>query len=101
MKIIKKIVPIIFIVIFAIVLSILFFFDGMDYHLKRNLRPKDIYDAKVIKEYVDMEVVKRLDTERQLNYNVTNIPASGSIVEQLDSIIRNQDISQEVSHQRL
>lgn len=36
MKIIKKIVPIIFIVIFAIVLSILFFFDGMDYHLKRN-----------------------------------------------------------------
>ena len=71
------------------------------YHLKRDLRPKDIYDAKVIKEYVDMEVVKRLDTERQLNYNVTNIPASGSIVEQLDSIIRNQDISQEVSHQRL
>lgn len=36
MKIIKKIVPIIFIVIFAVVLSILFLFDGMDYHLKRK-----------------------------------------------------------------
>lgn len=48
-----------------------------------------------------MEVVKRLDIERQSNYNITNVPASGSIVEQLDSIIRNQNISQEVSHQRL
>ena len=75
------------------------------YHAKRDSRPKDRYDAQVIKKYVDMGVVRRLDTERQSNYNVANVPASGSIVEQLDSIIRNrnidQNISQEVGHRRL
>ncbi len=71
------------------------------YHAKRDSRPKDRYDAQVIKEYVDMDVVKKLDIEKQHNYSIANVPASGCIVEQLDSIIKNQDISQEVSYSRL
>ena len=60
------------------------------YYVKRNSRPKDKYDAQIISKYVDMKIVEKLDSERGLNYNVNNKPASGSIVNQLDTTIRKK-----------
>lgn len=71
------------------------------YHAKRDSRPKDRYDAQIIQDYIDMGIVKRLDTERQANYNIDNKPASGSVVEQLDELINRQSIEQNVGHRRL
>lgn len=71
------------------------------YHAKRDSRPKDKYDAQVIRNYVDMDVVHRLDAEKQANYNINNKSAVDSVVEQLDRIITEQNIVQSVSHRRL
>lgn len=71
------------------------------YHEKRDSRPKDKYDAQIIRNYVDMDVVHRLDTEKQANYIINNKTAVGSVVEQLDRIINKQNIVHNVEHRRL
>lgn len=70
------------------------------YHSKRDSRPKDKYDAQIIKNYVDMNIVYRLDTQRQANYSVNNKIAVNSVVEQLDRIINGQDINQDFRYQK-
>lgn len=57
------------------------------YHAKRDLRPKDRYDAKIVESFVDMNIVHRLDTEKQGNYSVDGVLVSQSIVEKMDEII--------------
>lgn len=60
--------------------------DGI-YHAKRDSRPKDKYDAQIVEIFVDMNIVHRLDTEKQGNYSVNDVLVSESIVEKLDEII--------------
>ena len=62
------------------------------YHSKIKGRPKDRYDANLISEYVDQEIVRKLDVGRSQNYGVNNKKAEGSVVEKLDRIINEQDI---------
>lgn len=62
------------------------------YHAKRNSRPKDKYDAQVIRNYVDMDVVNKLDAEQQINYNINNKCVVDSVVEKLDRIITERNI---------
>lgn len=77
------------------------------YHAKRNSRPKDRYDAKVIESFVDVNIVNKLDSNRDRNYNVDGIMVVDSIVEKLDEMIAQgkqvSDInidSHSSSHQR-
>lgn len=74
------------------------------YYSKKGSRPKDEYDAKIIESYVDMEIVSRLDNEKQDNYTTQNRAYDSNVVAQLDKTIRNQNndetIIQEVGHQR-
>ena len=46
----------------------------------------------MISEYVDQEIVRKLDVGRSQNYGVNNKKAEGSVVEKLDRIINEQDI---------
>ena len=50
------------------------------YNLKKNSRPKDRYDASIIKDSVDLKIVHQLDTQKQDNYDVKGKSASDSIV---------------------
>lgn len=42
------------------------------YNAKKNSRPKDRYDASIIKDSVDLEIDYRLDTEKGNNYDINN-----------------------------
>ena len=77
------------------------------YHAKRDSRPKDKYDAQIVESFVDMNIVHRLDTEKQGNYSVNDVLVSESIVEKLDEIIAQRKQlgedyggKQPVSHRR-
>ena len=50
------------------------------YNSKKNSRPKDRYDATIIKESIDLMIDYQLDTQKQNNYDVKRKDASDSIV---------------------
>ena len=50
------------------------------YNFKKNSRPKDRYDASIIKDSVDLMVDYKLDTQKQDNYDVKEKNANESIV---------------------
>lgn len=60
------------------------------YNAKKNGRPKDKYDAKIIKDFVNLDIDYKLDTEKQDNYDVNNQSAENSKVQQMERIIENQ-----------
>lgn len=70
--------------------------NTMEYHIKLNhwrkfITQKEIQDLKtnmtIVESFVDMNIVHRLDTEKQGNYSVNDVLVSESIVEKLDEII--------------
>ena len=54
------------------------------YEAKRGSRPKDQYDANVIKDYVDMGIVEKIADARKKNAFTPNISAKGSVVERFE-----------------
>lgn len=56
------------------------------YNAKKNSRPKDRYDASIIKEKVDMMIDYKLDTQKQKNYNIRSKNADDSIVAKMEKI---------------
>ena len=58
------------------------------YNSKKNSRPKDRYDAQIIKDIIDKEIDYKLDTEKQNNYDVNHLLANNSIVYQLEETIK-------------
>ena len=51
-------------------------------------RPKDRYDAQIIKDIIDKEIDYKLDTEKQNNYDVNHLLANNSIVYQLEETMK-------------
>lgn len=54
------------------------------YNAKKNSRPKDRYDASIIKDSVNLMVDYNLDTKKQNNYDVKRKNADVSIVAKLE-----------------
>ena len=50
------------------------------YNSKKNSRPKDRYDATIIKDSIDLMIDYQLDTQKQNNYDVKRKDATDSIV---------------------
>ena len=59
------------------------------YNSKKNSRPKDRYDAKIIQDYIDKLIDYRLDTEKQDNYDIKHKVATNSIVQQMEEIMKS------------
>lgn len=64
------------------------------YSEKKDLRPKDRYDAKVISDHYDLDMSKvaRIEAERQSGYEIKGKSAEHSIVAKLDGIITGAEI---------
>ena len=50
------------------------------YNAKKNSRPKDRYDASIIKDSVDLMVDYQLDTQKQDNYELKAKTSNNSII---------------------
>lgn len=59
------------------------------YNDKKNSRPKDKYDASVIKDSIDMMIDYKLDTQSQNNYDVKGKNADDSIVAKIEQRINS------------
>ncbi len=59
------------------------------YNSKKNSRPKDRYDAKIIQDYTDKLIDYKLDTEKQDNYDINHKVATNSIVQQMEEIMKS------------
>ncbi len=60
------------------------------YNSKKNSRPKDRYDARIIKNDVDMMIDYKLDVERKNNFTVNHKAISKSIVHRVEEIMQKQ-----------
>ena len=60
------------------------------YNSKKNSRPKDRYDAQIIKDNVDMMVDYRLDVERKNNFDINRKPVPQSIIQTVEQLIQEQ-----------
>lgn len=61
------------------------------YNAKKNSRPKDKYDANVIKPFIDIKIDHKLDNEKGKNYDVNHQLADGSVVEKLEEVIKKDN----------
>lgn len=55
------------------------------YNSKKNSRPKDRYDAQVIQDNVNMEIVHKLDIERNNNTTICQKPAIDSVIKKIEN----------------
>lgn len=62
------------------------------YNAKKNSRPKDKYDANVIKPFIDIKIDHKLDNEKGKNYDVNHQLADGSVVEKLEEVIKKDNV---------
>ncbi len=60
------------------------------YNLKKNSRPKDRYDAQIIKDNVDMMIDYRLDEERKNNFDINRKPVAISIIQTIEQLLKKQ-----------
>ena len=60
------------------------------YNSKKNGRPKDKYDAELIKDYVDSMIDFMIDAEKANNYMTQNVDASNSVVATIEEIISSK-----------
>lgn len=65
------------------------------YNSKKNSRPKDIYDANIIKDSVDMQIDSLLDTHKQSSYEIKHKPAQKSIVEKMEKRMKQPIVGSE------
>ena len=54
------------------------------YNAKKNSRPKDRYDASIIKDSIDLMIDYNLDTKKQNNYDIKRKNADNSIVAEME-----------------
>lgn len=60
------------------------------YNAKKNSRPKDRYDAEIIKSNVDMLIDYKIDVERKHNFHINHKMLSQSIVHVVEQSIKEQ-----------
>lgn len=61
------------------------------YNSKKNSRPKDRYDAEIIKNDVNMMIDYKIDIERKNNFDVNHKPVFQSIIYTIEQIIQEQN----------
>lgn len=59
------------------------------YNSKKNSRPKDRYDANIIKDFIDKQIDYKLDTEKQNNYDINHQIVINSVVQKMEETIKN------------
>ena len=59
------------------------------YNSKKNSRPKDRYDATIIKDSIDLMIDYQLDTQKQNNYDVKRKEANDSIITMMENKVKN------------
>lgn len=64
------------------------------YNSKKNSRPKDKYDAQIIKDNVDMMIDYRLDVERKNNFDINRKTATQSIIQTVEQLMQSQKSSE-------
>ncbi len=62
------------------------------YNAKKNARPKDKYDAELIKDYLDLSIDEEMDRINGMNISEKAKNADGSVVTQIEKIM-NETIS--------
>ena len=60
------------------------------YNSKKNSRPKDRYDAQIIKSYVDMMIDYRIDVEKKNNFDIHHKCVPQSIIQTVEQLIQEQ-----------
>jgi len=60
------------------------------YNSKKNSRPKDRYDAQIIKEQVDMMIDYKLDVERKHNFDIKHKKANQTAIEIIKQLLQEQ-----------
>ncbi len=68
------------------------------YNSKKNSRPKDRYDAQIIKDNVDMLIDYKLDIERKNNFDITCKSTTQSVIQTIEQLMQEQ---QSISHQEI
>lgn len=66
------------------------------YNAKKNSRPKDRYDASIIKDSIDLMIDYNLDTKKQNNYDVKRKNADISIVAEMEKKINDLEIGRHI-----
>lgn len=66
------------------------------YNAKKNSRPKDRYDASIIKDSVDLMIDYNLDTKKYKNYDVRRKNADNSIVAELEKKVSNLEVKRHI-----
>ena len=60
------------------------------YNTKKNARPKDRYDAQIIKKDVDMLIDYRIDVERRNNFDRHHQPVFHSSIQTIEKLLKEQ-----------
>ena len=60
------------------------------YNLKKNSRPKDRYDASIIKENINLMIDYSLDTKKHNNYDIKHKNADVSVVAEMEQKLNNK-----------
>ena len=61
------------------------------YNSKKKSRPKDIYDANIIKDSIDLDIDSKLDVAKRNNYEVIDKYVKTSNVSKLDKILNKKN----------
>lgn len=63
------------------------------YNSKKNSRPKDRYDASIIKDNINLMIDYSLDTKKHNNYDIKHKNADVSVVAEMEKELKNKQIN--------
>lgn len=66
------------------------------YNSKKNSRPKDRYDASIIRDSINLMIDYQLDTQKQNNYDVKRKDADDSIVALMESKVNCLEVGKHI-----
>lgn len=61
------------------------------YNSKKDGRPKDKYDADIIKDYVNMNIDYKMDAESKNNFDVSHKPLQTSIIHTVEQLMQEDN----------
>lgn len=64
------------------------------YNSKKNSRPKDRYDASIIKDKIDMLIDYKIDVGKRDNFDVIHMKVNNTIIQDIEQIIQQQEYVQ-------
>lgn len=64
------------------------------YNAKKNSRPKDKYDAKILKDKIDMLIDYKIDIEKRNNFDILHKKVDNTIIQDMEQLIQQQKYNQ-------